>query len=303
MNWSPNLKNKIKLNEPLSAHTTFKIGGQSNFWFEPENLEELIEVYNFIQKEKIPLLVLGAGSNILVKDKGLSGITVRLSKPYFRRISFENNLVKIGTGENLSQLLKFALENSLSGCEFLSGIPGTLGGAIMMNAGTRDILNQGKFIGIGEIINEVSVLDKTGQVKALKRKDINFSYRDSGLNDYIIIEAKLKLDKSSKEKVKDSIDRFWQHKKNTQDFGYPSAGCVFKNPPGNTKSSGQLIDQAGFKGKKIGGAQVSLKHANFIVNIGGAKAEHVLALMETIQKKVKEDYDIWLTPEIKIIGQ
>lgn len=302
MNWSDNLKNKVKLNELLTGYTTFKIGGPSNFWFEPENLEELIEIYTFIQKEKIPLFLLGGGSNVLVKDEGWSGITIRLSKPYFKKISFDDNLVKIGAGQSLAQLIKFALENSLSGCEFLSGIPGTIGGAIMMNAGSKDIAQGKKFISIGDIVDKISVLDKAGQVKTLKRKDIDFGYRHSDLNDYIIIEVKLKLNKSSKDKMEDLINKFWEYKKNTQDFEHPNAGCIFKNPQGNLKSSGQLIDDAGFKGKKIGGAQVSLRHANFIINIGQAKAEHVLALMKNIQKKIEEDYKIWLEPEIKVIG-
>jgi UDP-N-acetylmuramate dehydrogenase len=302
MNWSGNLKNKIKLNEPLGLYTTFKIGGPSNFWFEPENLDEFIQIYSFIQKEKIPLFLLGGGSNVLIKDEGWLGITIRLSKSYFKKISLEDNLVTVGTGQSLAQLIKFALDHSLGGSEFLAGIPGTIGGAIMMNAGIRDISDGKRFVSIGDIVDEISVLDKMGRVKTLKRKNIDFGYRHSDLNEYIIIEAKLKLNKASKEKIEDSINKFWEYKKNTQDFEYPSAGCVFKNPQGSLKSSGQLIEEAGFKGKKIGEAQVSLKHANFIINTGQAKAEDVLALMKNIQEKIEEDYNLWLEPEIEVIG-
>lgn len=172
----------------------------------------------------------------------------------------------------------------------------------MINAGTRDIENNKKFLAISNIIREISVLDKNGRVRVLKRKDIDFDYRHSNLGGNIILEAKLKLIKSSRKKVSDLIKKFWAHKKNTQDFSQPGAGCIFKNPPNTLKSSGQLIDQAGFKGKRIGEAQVSKKHANFIVNTGGARAKDVLTLMENIQKQVEKDCSIWLEPEIQIVG-
>ncbi len=304
MNWPSGLKNKIKLNEALSKHTNFKIGGPSKFWFEPENLDELKEIYNFCQKEKIPLFVLGGGSNILVKDEGWPGMVVKLSKSYFKQIGFDDNLVKAGAGGSLSNLANFALKKSLSGCEFLCGIPGTIGGALIMNAGVKNISSpsQGQLLNISQILCQVLVLDKKGMVKTLKKKSINFGYRWSDLNDYIVLEAKFKFKKGDKEKIRNLTEKFREYKKKTQDYGHPSAGCVFKNPKGTLKSSGQLIDQAGFKGKRIGQAQVSLKHANFIINTGRAKAKDVLALMKNIQEKIKKDCQIWLEPEIKIIG-
>ena len=304
MSWLSSWKNKIKLKEPLAKHTTFRLGGPSDFWLEPENLEELKEVYKLAQTEKIPLFLLGAGSNLLVKDAGWAGLTLKLSSSYFQQISFNNNLVKVGAGQSLNNIVNFALLNSLTGSEFLYGIPGTLGGAVMVNAGAKDLFSDGKgqLRNLSNIVEEIKVLDKNSVVRTLKKNDIKFGYRRSGLNGYLILEASLRLNKGDKEKIKSLMDRFWEYKKNTQDFEHPNAGCVFKNPPGQAKSSGQLIDQAGFKGKKVGHAQVSLKHANFIINIGQAKASDVLTLMNDIQEKIKKDYNICLEPEIKIIG-
>jgi UDP-N-acetylmuramate dehydrogenase len=292
MNWQKGLiRGKIKFKEPLRDKTTFKIGGSAKFFIEPKDIEDLKLLINLLKRDKIPHLVMGAGSNLLISDKGVKAAVIRLNAPYFGKITKRSNCLNVGSGLALNQLLRIAKENSLSGVEFSAGIPGTVGGAVMMNAGAGDR-------SFGDLVKEVKVMDYDGRIKVLRKKDIKFTYRKSSLAGYIILSAALELTKGNKEKINKEIKKFLEYRRNSQDKTLPNAGCIFKNPKG--ESTGRLIDLCGLKGKTIGDACISRIHANFILNKGNAKAEEVLKLMDLIRKKVKSRFNINLQPEIKI---
>ncbi|MCM8796960.1 MAG: UDP-N-acetylmuramate dehydrogenase [Candidatus Omnitrophica bacterium] len=292
MSWWRDLKATVIRDEPLKNKTNFKIGGKARFFFSVKNEEELRELVVISSKHKIPLFVLGAGSNILVSDVGIKGIVVKLGSGIFKEISFsKNNSVEAGAGVRLAELIGKTSAVGLSGLEFLAGIPGTLGGAIIMNAGAW-----GK--DIGSIVESVRVMDNRGNIELLKRKKIKFSYRHSGLDSYIILGAVLKLASDTKDRINQRIKEYLKLRSNTQDNAYPNAGCIFKNPAGT--SAGKLIDACGLKAKSCGGAVVSSRHANFILNKKNASSKDVLKLMNLIRDKVKSRFNITLEPEIKI---
>jgi len=293
MNWQKSLKNKVKINEPLASKTTFKIGGRAGVFAEPEDIEDLRSVIVSAKKYRISVVILGAGSNILVRDKGVSGVVLRLSSPKFKKIAFYDDCVLAGSGCTLARLIREASKRSLSGLECLAGIPGTVGGALIMNAGAWGGC-------IGDLVEEVMILDYNGKTKAIKKKDIKFNYRTSNLAKFIILGAKLKLLKVRKREIEGKIKNFLAKRRQTQDNASPNAGCIFKNPDGN--SAGKLIDLCGLKGRHVGGAVISRKHANFILNKRNAKARDVLELMGLIKDKVRNKFKVNLKPEIKIWG-
>jgi len=331
------LKGKLRKNEHLARHTSFKVGGPVQFWAEPRDRLDLGKLVNLAHKKKLPLLIIGAGSNILVDDKGIKGIVAKLNSPYFKRILVNQQVISAGAGLSLSSLVRCAKEKSLSGFERLAGIPGTAGGALIMNAGN-----------IGDRVLDVTVMNKQGRVKTLRRENIHFGYRNSDLGCYIILSARFKLIKKNKRTIAKSINKYLDYRRRTQDLSWPSAGCIFKNPDsksvlrlrslrfaqdfrrtlrrsrsaglmvGPLISSGRLkkcrarsrrkvepsaayfIERAGLKGSSIGDAVVSLKHANFIINKGRASSADILRLMSYITKSVKRRFNLDLEPEIKI---
>jgi UDP-N-acetylmuramate dehydrogenase len=285
------IKGKVRLKELLHRHTTFKIGGPARFFIEPEDSADLKLLLASVKKYKIPILVIGRGSNILVNDKGVKGIVLQLNSKFFRKISIKHSSLEAGSGVTLRQLIQAAQERSLAGVEFLAGIPGTVGGALAMNAGTADR-------NIGDLVQKVTVMDYNGNIKILSKKDMRFEYRKSNLRKFIILSACIKLAKKNKKEIKDTINKYLNYRRNTQDTYLPNAGCIFKNPPG--ESAGRLIDLCALKGKRIGGASVSLRHANFILNRGHASSRDILKLMELIKKRVKQEFNVNLEPEIKI---
>jgi UDP-N-acetylmuramate dehydrogenase len=293
MNWWKDLRGKVRLNESLKAHTTFKIGGPAKFFIMPKDVWDLKLLLNLLKRYKIPFLVMGVGSNILVCDKGIEGAVLKLNSPYFKKVEFKDSRIEVGPGVLLNQVLVLAEELGLSGLEFLAGIPGTVGGALIMNAGA-----QGECI--SDLVENVTVMDYNGKIKALNKRNIKFDYRKSNLAKYIILSTHLRLARKNRQEIKDSINKYITYRKLTQDLSKPSAGCIFKNPKGCSYSAGQLIDLCGLKGKRIGDACVSLKHANFIVNLKNAKAREVSKLMGLIINKVKSKFNITLKPEIKI---
>lgn len=300
MNWRKCLKGKIRLKEPLSKHTTFKIGGRARFFIEPKDIADLKLFLSLVKTHKIPLYLIGKGSNILVSDKGIKGIVLKLSAPAFQKISCRGKYLEAGSGTSLVKILLFARDHNLSGAEFLSGIPGTLGGALVMNAGITEKakIKKLKVKTIGDLVEDVTVMDYAGNIKALHKKDIKFGYRMSSLSKYIILSARLKLKEENKVGIREKIKKYISYRKGTQDLAWPSAGCVFRNPQGYP--AGRLIDLCGLKGRRIGGAGVSLRHANFILNLKNAKASDVFKLMDLIRRKVKDRFNIILKPEIKI---
>ena len=293
MNWWRNLKGRIRLAEPLKNHTTFKIGGPAKFFIEPQDPNDLRLLLSLVKRYNLSLLVIGRGSNLLISDKGINGVVLRLNAPWFNKLSYKDNYLEAGSGALLSRVVLFAKGHGLSGAEFLVGIPGTVGGALAMNAGVaRDNRS------IAELVESVTVMDYRGNRKILNKKDIRFGYRTSSLSKYIILSALIKLNRKNKEQINDKIKAYLKYRKLTQDLSKPSAGCIFRNPKGH--SAGRLIDLCGLKGKRIGDTGVSRKHANFILNLGKGSARDVCKLMDLIRKKVNNKFDINLTPEIKI---
>jgi len=291
MNWWKCLKGRVKLNEPLRTHTTFGIGGSAKFFIEPRNEEDLKSLLNILKRYNISFLVMGAGSNILVCDKGVGGVVLRLSSPYFKKIKIRDNHIEAGAGASLGSVINQAKEHGLSGLEFLVAIPGTMGGALTMNAGAWDR-------NIGDLVETVRIMDYNGNIVTLNKNDIKFGYRASSLTRYIILSSCIKLIKRKKSTVKNRIKKYLDLKRSRQDLSVGSAGCIFKNPKGH--SAGRLIDLCGLKGKRIGGAFISEKHANFIINRGNAKSRDILKLVALVKKRVKHKFNIILEPEIKI---
>lgn len=277
-------------NEPLCKHTSFKIGGNAELFVTVYNVEQLKEVLSVCKQNDIPLFVLGKGSNLLISDNGMTGVVLSLDGD-FKDISIKENRITAGAGVNLAKLCTFALSESLSGLEFAYGIPGSVGGAAYMNAGAYD----------GEMKNvvySVTHITRDGELVTLKGDELDLSYRHSvyKTNDNIILFVTVELIKADAEAIKEKMDDFMNRRKSKQPLEYPSAGSVFKRPQGNF--AGTLIEQCGLKGKTIGGAQVSQKHAGFIINVGTATCEDVINLIEYVQKTVQENTGYFLEREI-----
>ena len=289
----PKIKGKVIFNEPLSRHTTFRIGGPCEVWVEPEGMEDLIKIIKYASTEKRKVLIIGNGSNILARDGVFKGIVVRLSGKKFCQINIKGTTITAGAGAQLGKVVGVSCKKGLKGIEGLAGIPGTLGGALYMNAGYVSK--------ISDIIKSVKVIHRKNlKIKVLTRKDIKFGYRQSNLNMFIILELKLALKKEKPSLLLEKKEKLLELRRNEQPVEKPSAGCVFKNPAGKIRAA-QYIDMLGLKGKRSGGVQVSKKHANFIVSKNGAKASDVLKLITLIKKNVKKRFKKDLVTEIKII--
>jgi UDP-N-acetylmuramate dehydrogenase len=281
---------------PMDRMTTYRVGGKAEACCFPSEVKELGNLISFLTMEGVPYLIVGKGSNILVCDAGLKGAVIVMKD---RLASIEDTGTEVpellcGGGATVADLLSHCKKKGLSGLEFMAGIPGTIGGAVFMNAGAYG--NE-----IGDRVHEVLTVRPDGEKKVLKHEEIKFSYRSSGIPPgTAIYGARLVLKQGDVEVISETIARNLKKRKESQPLDYPSAGSVFKNPPGDY--AGRLIEKAGLKGAKIGGAVISTKHANFIVNAGGAKAGDILALIELARRKVKEDTGIDLETEIKILG-
>ena len=291
MLWPKSLSKEIKTNVSLANYTSFKIGGQAEYFFEPKNLKGLQEALVFSRQIGQPVFILGSGSNILISQGHLAGLVIRLANKEFKKFSCCGNTILAGSGLKLNTLIAFSKKKHLSGLEFLVGIPGTLGGCLAGNAGAW-----GK--SIGDLVKQVAVLDYYGRLKILTTKQLKFGYRKSNLSKYIIIWAKLKLQTRPGKLISERLNEFILRRKQSQGIYLPNAGCIFKNPA--LASAGKLIDGCNLKGKSFGKAVISKRHANFILNAGNAKSQDVLRLMNLMQKKVKEKFKINLEPEIKI---
>lgn len=289
MNWPKELK--IKPDHHLKDKTTFKIGGRALFFSEPKSRQELSLLVKAAQSKKLPVFVLGAGSNLLVTDKVVKGLVIKLNSPCFKEIKEENGFIRVGSAVMLANLIKFFRDRSWQGLEFLAGIPGTVGGALAMNAGCWGA-------SFSDFVKEVEIIDQNGKIKHLKKSEINFGYRKSGLTKCVILSCLLKFEKGERSRIEENTAKFLASRKKTQDLAYPNAGCVFKNPKNN--SAGKLIDLCGLKGRSIGDAFISERHANFILNKGKATCADVTKLMCLIKKQVKDKFKLDLQPEIKI---
>ncbi len=296
--WQEGLKKifpQARLNEPLVRYTTFKIGGPAEAYLEINNRLELETLMRFISRSNIPVLFIGWGSNLLILDGGIPGVVAAL-KGDFEKIDFlEKGLVRVGAGVRIPQFVSVAANHGLGGAESLVGIPGTLGGAVMMNAGTRELE-------IGALIQDVEIFDpKTFKSQFIDSSQVNFSYRFSGLSGRVILSALLRLREGDKVDIMKRIAVHQSKRLKTQPVHTFNVGSIFKNPDGFFAAD--LIEKAGFKGIESGGARVSPLHANFIENFNNAKAADVLDLVETIRKKIKKDAGVELELEIKIVGR
>ena len=277
-------------NEPLSKHTTFKIGGNAEMFVTVNDETQLKAVVSACNENDIPLFVIGKGSNLLISDSGMKAVVLSLDGK-FKEISLKENTITCGAGVNLAKLCTFALNNSLTGLEFAFGIPGSVGGAAYMNAGAYG----GE---MKDVVKSVTHLTPQGELVTLNKDQLDLSYRHSvykTTND-IIISVTMELEKGDVEEIKAKMDDFMNRRKTKQPLEYPSAGSVFKRPEGNF--AGTLIEQCGLKGKTIGGAQVSEKHAGFIINVGDATCEDVMNLISFVQKTVQDETGYFLEREI-----
>ncbi|MFH1061615.1 MAG: UDP-N-acetylmuramate dehydrogenase [Candidatus Omnitrophota bacterium] len=295
-------KGRIRVNEPLSSHTYIKIGGPVDLFLSPVDIEDLKAAVEFLDQANIPRVMIGKGSNLLVSDESLPIAAIKLNSPFFQEITKQDNSVYARAGVSLAKFINFSKNNRLSGSEFLAGIPGSIGGAIFMNAGTRNISleNSKQLCSISDIVSQVQVMDKHGNVKIIAKEDIKFTYRDCGLTDQIILAAWFELKPLAQEIIAQNIEAFLNNKLSTQELVLPNAGCIFKNPAKSKLSAGALIDQAKLKGCSIGDAEISFIHANFIVNKGNASFSQVRSLIAKIQETVENKYSICLEPEVKI---
>lgn len=286
-------KNRIFQNEMMKKHTSFKIGGPADFFIIIESVEELKAVLKFAKELDIPVTCIGNGSNLLIKDNGIRGLTIKLD---FKDLTINEDEIEAGAGVPIPVLARKAYENGLSGLEFASGIPGTLGGAIKINAGAYG----GEF---KDVVDFTTYLDNNLQVHTVSNGDQNFSYRNSRFNntDDIIISAKMKLKKENKDIIKAKMDELSAKRKDKQPINFPNAGSVFKRK--NEYIAAEVIDKCGLKGYNIGDAYISDLHAGFIINKGNATAKDVIQLIEHIKNTVHEKYNINLELEIKVIGE
>ena len=286
----------VRFNCPMDQYTTFRIGGKVDAICFTKELKELQQLVSYLSKENILYLVVGRGSNLLVRDGGFEGVVIIMQGELATIEQNERNdqVVLAGGGLNLSELVKDCSYKGLGGLEFLAGIPGTVGGAVAMNAGAF-----GK--DIGSVVEEIQTVTPQGELATRNHSELDFSYRDLSLaQGTVVVRAGFQCIQKSPEIVSRKVADYLARRKATQPLEYPSAGSVFRNPPNDY--AGRLIEKAGLKGRRVGGAMISPKHANYIVNTGGAKAEDVLTLMNLAKGKVKKDTGIELEPEIKVVG-
>jgi UDP-N-acetylmuramate dehydrogenase len=278
----------------MKKHTSWRIGGPADYFIEPAGREELQSVVSFANKWKVPLTVVGNGSNLLVSEKGIRGIVLKIGAG-LSRVTIQKNDVVAEAGAKLSALASAARDKGLGGLEFSAGIPGTVGGAVVMNAGANGA-------SIGTLVSEVLLLDLEGRLFRRTGEALNFGYRSSALqrDPAIVVEARFTCYKREKHLIQEEMDGYIARRLSTQPQKLPNAGSVFKNPPGD--SAGRLIEAAGLKGLRVGDAQVSNLHANFIVNLGKATASDVLSLIDKIREAVLVRNGVELLLEVQIIG-
>ncbi len=282
----------IKENISLAEYTTFGVGGSADYFCVVDERKDLISLFKWCRDIKIPFLIIGNGSNLLISDKGFRGLVIKLGID-FQKINHVNNIVTADAGVSLPFLLKKTKTYSLAGIEPLVGIPGTVGGAVITNAGTR----YGK---IGDVISKLVVMDLKGE-RIILKKDLKFFYRGSNIDSQkeIIVEVEFSLSEKDEELIDKDMKNYMEERKNRQPWNLKSAGCVFKNP--SQGSAAKFIEEAGLKGFSKGGAEVSKLHANFIVNTKDATSSDILYLIRTIQDEVHKKFDILLELEIKIV--
>ncbi|MGU8531755.1 UDP-N-acetylmuramate dehydrogenase [Clostridium perfringens] len=284
----------ITVDSPMSEHIYFRVGGPADILVTPVNEEQVVNTLKLCREYNVPYFILGNGSNILVKDGGISGVVIKFNK--LNKITTEGNCVTAQSGALLKDVSKAALENNLRGFEFACGIPGSIGGAVFMNAGAYN----GE---MAHVIKSARVIDENCNIKNLTKEELELGYRSSIVmkKGYVVIEATVELESGEYASIKDKIDDLTNRRESKQPLEYPSAGSTFKRPEGYF--AGKLIQDSGLKGFSIGGAAVSEKHSGFVINKGGATAKDVLDVIAHVQKTVKENFDVELHTEVRIIGR
>jgi UDP-N-acetylmuramate dehydrogenase len=291
MNIFSNLDKIVETDYPLAKHTWYGLGGPADYFIKPESIEQLKEVVRRCNENGIRIYVIGFGSNLLIGDDGLRAAVITLQAEQFKQTQIEGEMVNAWAGADLSKLVLNCVKKGLSGIEALTGIPGSIGGAVKMNAG-------GNFGDIGSSVKAITLMDNQGNVFEKSKPELMFEYRGTNITAKFILSAKLKLTTGDPEQIMRTVKEMWIYKKNSQPLNTKNSGCIFKNPRG--VSAGALIDRAGLKGLKIGGAAVSEKHANFIIAEKGCKSRDVMRLIDAIKERVKEQFDTKLQLEIEI---
>lgn len=284
----------ITVDSPMSEHIYFRVGGPADILVTPVNEEQVVNTLKLCREYNVPYFILGNGSNILVKDGGISGVVIKFNK--LNKVTSEGNCVTAQSGALLKDVSKAALENNLRGFEFACGIPGSIGGAVFMNAGAYD----GE---MAHVIKAARVIDENCNIKDLTKEELELGYRSSLVmkKGYVVIEATVELESGEYTSIKDKIEDLTNKRESKQPLEYPSAGSTFKRPEGYF--AGKLIQDSGLKGFSIGGAAVSEKHSGFVINKGGATAKDVLDVIAHVQKTVKENFGVDLHTEVRIIGR
>lgn len=284
----------VHIQESMAAHTTFKVGGPADCLVELENTEQLQKVQRYLKQVELPYVVLGNGSNMLVSDKGYRGVVLQIGKK-MNAVKVEGNRIVAQAGALLSQVSRVALEYGLTGMEFASGIPGTVGGGVVMNAGAYG----GE---MSQIVSMVKVVNADGEIMELSNANMEFGYRYSTIKNqpFVVTDVSFELKQGDKEAIKATMDDLTEKRREKQPLEYPSAGSTFKRPEGHF--AGALIMNAGLRGLQIGGAKVSEKHCGFVINAGGATASDVMNLIREIQAKVKDEFQVDLETEVVILG-
>ena len=293
--WNLLGKDRVLVDEPMKRHTTFRIGGPADFFLLPSTVDEVRGILEICREEELPYFILGNGSNLLVSDKGYRGVIIQLYRN-FSNISVEGNEICASSGALLSQIAAAARNASLTGFEFAGGIPGTLGGAVFMNAGAYG----GE---LKDVLKEAVVMTEQGEILTLPVEKMDMGYRTSRIKKagYLVLEARLVLEQGDMDKIRDITKDLTEKRVSKQPLEYPSAGSTFKRPEGYF--AGKLIMDAGLRGYQVGDAQVSEKHCGFVINKGNATAADVLTLIENVREKVQEQFGVTLEPEVKFLGE
>lgn len=281
----------IALNEPLAKYTSMKVGGPADYYAEPADKDDLVAIVTYFQQHGFPYMILGRGSNLLVSDEGFRGAAIKVEEG-LANVFLQNDLVVAEAGAKMSKFVEFCIQNGLAGVEMLAGIPGTIGGAVVMNAGAHG----GE---ISDCLVDVEIM-RERQVQRVKKQDAQFGYRHSGFVRDVVLSASFKLLKGNKEELMKQRSEFLRQRNLTQPTNLPNTGSMFKNPRGNYAA--KFIEQAGLKGKRVGDAQISDKHANFIINLGNAKASDIMTLIDLVQRTVYQNTGILLELEVKLVG-
>lgn len=285
---------RVRFGELMKKHTSWRIGGPADIYVEPASRGELQLAVSYAHELSIPLTVIGAGTNILVSDEGIRGIVIKIGSG-LDWISVNENIIFAEAGAKLSRVASVARDAGLGGFEFSAGIPGDVGGAVVMNAGANGA-------SVGAQVKEILLLNPEGVYFKKTKDEMNFGYRSSALQSElaVVVEAVFSCCRRDKNAINEDMDTYIKKRKDTQPLHYPNAGSVFKNPPG--ESAGRLIEAAGLKGERVGDAQISLMHANFIINLGAATARDVLMLINKARASVLDRFGIDLKPEVKVLG-